>query len=142
MTLDINTDLMSAALDRVIPPVDDLPGAGDMGLAEEVIKRCRADTRFSDALDAVIGALPPSDGFVGLDGDEQDGALRAVESSHPDAFGLWLDVVYTIYYMQPQVHARLSWHGRSPQPDGNEMPPWDESVLSEIRKREPLWRKV
>jgi hypothetical protein len=113
-----------------------------MGLSEEVIKRCAADFRFSDALDAVVEALPSPGDFAALDDDGRDEALRAVESSNPDAFGLWLDVVYTVYYMQPDVHKRLNWHGRSPQPDGNTMPPWDESILGVIRQREPFWRKT
>lgn len=142
MALNLDANLLAAALDRVIPAVDDLPGAGGMGLAEEVISRSQADERFDDAVGTVFSALPSSTDFMALDAKGQDDALRTVESSHPDAFGLWLDIVYTIYYMQPAVHQRLSWHGRSPQPDGNEMPPWDESVLSEIRKREPFWRKA
>ncbi|MBT5320580.1 MAG: hypothetical protein HOL45_11820, partial [Chloroflexi bacterium] len=119
MTLNSDTSLLSAALDRVIPPVDDLPGAGGMGLAGEVVKRCEADSRFNAALTTVIGALPSPNDFTALDDEGQDGALRTVESSDPDAFGLWLDVVYAIYYMQPAVHRRLSWHGRTPQPEGN-----------------------
>jgi hypothetical protein len=142
MTLDLDTGLLAAALDRIIPPVDDLPGAGAMGLAEEVIARSRADFRFSDALDTVVNALPSPNAFTALDGEGQDGAIRALESSHPDDFNLWLDVVYTIYYMQPAVHRRMNWHGRSPQPEGNVMPPWDESVLGVTRQREPFWRKA
>ncbi len=142
MVIKPDADLLSAALDRVVPPVGDLPGAGGMGLSEEVIKRCSADDRFNGALNTVLEALPSPNDFMALDDGGRDGALRAVESSHPAAFGLWLDIVYTIYYMQPDVHARLNWHGRSPQPDGNEMPPWDESILSVIRQHEPFWRKV
>ena len=142
MVIKTDTDLLTAALDRVVPSVGDLPGAGGLGLAEEVIKRSAADFRFQDALTAVVGALPSPGDFLVLDDDGQDTALRTVESSHPDAFGLWLDVVYTVYYMQPEVHQRLNWHGRSPQPEGNTMPPWDESVLSTIRQREPFWRTV
>ncbi len=142
MTLDMDISLLMAALDRVVPPVDDLPGAGGLGLAEEVVTRCRADARFNDALDAVLSALPSPNDFMALDGKGQDDALSGVESCHPDAFELWLDVVYAIYYMQPSVHRRLNWHGRAPQPDGNEMPPWDESVLNVARQREPFWRKA
>jgi len=142
MTINHTTDLITAVLDRALPPVGNLPGAGGMGLSEEVIKRCAADFRFSDALDAVVEALPSPGDFAALDDDGRDEALRAVESSNPDAFGLWLDVVYTVYYMQPDVHKRLNWHGRSPQPDGNTMPPWDESILGVIRQREPFWRKT
>lgn len=142
-----DVSVLSAAMDRVVPPVDELPGAGGMGLAAVVVERSRADERFWDALSTVIGALSSSGSggsgeYASMSGDEQDDALRVVEASEPAAFALWLDVVFTIYYMQPTVHKRLDWHGRSPQPVGNEMPPWDESVLSKIRQREPFWRKV
>lgn len=142
MSLGIDSILLTAALDRVIPPVDDFPGAGEMGLSGEVINRCGADFRFSEAIRVVVDLLPAANDFMKLDGEAQDEALRAVELSHPDYFGLWLDVIYTIYYMQPEVHVRLNWHGRSPQPDGNSMPPWDDSVLNVVRARDPFWRKT
>jgi hypothetical protein len=142
MVIKTDTYLLTAALNRVIPPVGDLPGAGGMELAEEVIKRSAADFRFQDALTKVLGALPSPHDFLALDDDEPDDALRTAESSQAAAFGLWLDVVYTVYYMHPEVHQRLGWHGRSPQPEGNVMPPWDESVLGVIRKRDPFWRKA
>jgi len=137
---EINT--LSAALDRVVPAIDELPGAGGMGLAPVVVERSRADERFWDALVTVVRELASSGEYTSMSGEEQDDALRAVEGSEAEAFALWLDVVFTIYYMQPEVHKRLGWHGRSPQPVGNEMPPWDESVLDKIRQREPFWRKV
>lgn len=137
-----HVELLTAALDRIIPPVDDLAGAGGMGLAEEVVERSHQDDRFWNALSTVLTKLAASGEFAEKDGDAQDDVLRGVESEHLDAFNLWLDVVYTIYYMQPEVHKWLGWHGRPPQPDGNVMPPWDESVLDKIRKREPFWRKV
>jgi hypothetical protein len=142
MAFNPSTDLLTAVLDRIIPPVDDLAGAGGMGLAAEVIERSRADDRFWDALVSVMSSMPSAGEFGALDGDGRDDAIRTVETAEPGAFGLWLDVVYTIYYMQPAVHRRLSWHGRPPQPEGNVMPPWDESVLDVIRQREPFWRKV
>lgn len=137
---DIN--LLTAAMDRVVPQVDDLPGAGGMGLAQEVIDRSKEDPRFWAALVTVLEVLPSAEDFATFDGDDQDKALTSVESNDRRQFGLWLDVVYTVYYMQPQVHQRLGWHGRPPQPDGNEMPPWDESILKNVRKREPFWRQV
>ncbi|MEM7024420.1 MAG: hypothetical protein AAF637_17840, partial [Pseudomonadota bacterium] len=134
--------LLAHAMDRVVPPVDDLPGAGSMGLAEEVVERSRSDHRFWSALEAVISNLPAAGDFGDLNGDQQDATLSAVEQRFPRQFGHWLDVVYTVYYMQPAVHRRLGWHGRPPQPDGNQMPPWNESVLDTIRNREPFWKKA
>jgi len=142
MAFNPDINLLVAALDRIIPAVDDLPGAGAMGLADVVVEKSETDDRFWDALSAVLGALASSDDFLSKDGNGQDDAIRIVESESPVAFGIWLDVVYTVYYMQPEVHRWLGWHGRPPQPEGNVMPPWDESILKTTRQREPFWRKV
>ena len=77
MVIKPDTYLLTAALNRVIPPVGDLPGAGGMELAEEVIKRSAADFRFQDALTRVLGALPSRNDFLALDDDGQDDALNS-----------------------------------------------------------------
>ncbi len=81
-----DTDLLTAAMDRIIPPVDNLAGAGSMGLAKTVVERSRTDDRFWKALVAVANALPSSGDFLALDGDGQYEAIRAVETSVPSAF--------------------------------------------------------
>ncbi len=138
--MSIDTQLLSAALDRVVPAVGDLPGAGAMGLAEVIIESARHDRRFEAAIETIAAALP--DGFASLGAGAQDDALRNIESAQGEAFGLFLDITYSFYYMRPEVHERLSWHGRTPQPDGNELPAFDDSVLEVARQRAPLWRKV
>ncbi|NQW16079.1 MAG: hypothetical protein HQ478_01200 [Chloroflexi bacterium] len=142
MTFNPDINLIAAAMDRIIPPMGDLEGAGGLGLAPEVIERSKTDDRFWLALQTVYASLNAPGNFGMLDGEQQDAALSAIESETPDAFGFWLDVVYTVYYMQPRVHQRLGWHGRTPQPDGNQMPPWNESVLANIRTRAPFWKQV
>jgi len=142
MAFKPDIDLLTVAMDRVIPSIEDLPGAGSMGLAQEVIDRSQSDDRWTVALESVLTALPSAKAFNALSGDDQDTALTTAETINLEAFGHLVDIIYTVYYMQPQVHARLNWHGRSPQPDGNQMPPWDESVLANIRTREPVWRQV
>ncbi|MCH8223292.1 MAG: hypothetical protein IH868_07775 [Chloroflexi bacterium] len=138
MSTDLS--LLSAALDRVVPAIGDLPGAGAMGLAEVIVENARQDRRFETALKTVADALP--DDFASLDPAAQDDALRNIESAQGEAFGLFLDITYSFYYMRPEVHERLNWHGRAPQPEGNELPPFDDSVLEIARQRAPLWRKV
>lgn len=138
MIIDLST--LSSALDRVVPAVGDLPGAGAMGLADVIVENAGRDRRFEAALETVAAALP--DGFASLNADAQDDALHEIESANGEAFGLFLDITYSFYYMRPEVHERLNWHGRAPQPDGNELPPFDEAVLEVARKRAPLWRRV
>ena len=142
MAFTPDIDLLTAAMDRVLPSIGDLPGAGSMGLAQEVIDRSRSDDRFWAALEAILTALPSAKEFSRLSERARDEALTSVETLFLKAFGFWVDVIYVVYYMQPQVHARLGWHGRPPQPEGNQMPPWDESVLANIRTREPFWKQV
>ena len=132
--------LLSAALDRVVPAIGDLPGAGAMGLAEVIVDKAGEDQRFESALKTVANALPAD--FASLDAGDQDDALRNIESCQGEAFGLFLDITYSFYYMRPEVHERLNWHGRAPQPDGNVLPPFDDSVLEVARQRAPLWRRV
>ncbi len=138
--MSINLNLLSTALDRVVPAVGDLPGAGAMGLAEVIVESARQDRRFEAAIETVAAAL--TDEFASMDAGAQDDALRAIESAQGEAFGLFLDITYSFYYMRPEVHDHLNWHGRTPQPDGNELPPFDDSVLEVARQRAPLWRKV
>ncbi len=138
--MSIDTTSLSAALDRVVPAIGNLPGAGAMGLADVIAENAQKDHRFNSALETVSAALP--DVFDSLDAGPQDDALRDIESANPAAFGLFLDITYSFYYMRPEVHERLNWHGRAPQPEGNELPPFDDSVLEVARQRAPLWRKV
>ncbi len=138
--MSIDIALLSAALDRVVPAVGNLPGAGAMGMAEVIVESARQDHRFETAIETVAAALP--DGFASMDAGAQDDSLREIESAEGEAFGLFLDITYSFYYMRPEVHERLSWHGRAPQPEGNELPPFDDAVLEVARQRAPLWRKV
>ena len=142
MAFTPDIDLLTAAMDRILPPVRDLPGAGSMGLAQEVIDRSQSDDRFWASLEMILTALPTAKEFSRLSDSARDEVLTSVETLYSDAFGFWVDVIYAIYYMQPQVHARVGWHGRPPQPDGNQMPPWNEAVLANIRTREPFWKQV
>ncbi len=141
--MQIDEDVLSAILDRLIPAIDDLPPAGRMGLTPEIVRLAGRQDRFwglfTGAMESFISQNPS---FVGLDGDEQDQAIRSFEAGSPELFGALLNISYIVYYKDSRVHGRIGWDGKPPQPDGNELEPWDESVLENIRKREPFWRRV
>ena len=140
---DVDEAVLLALLDRLLPAVEDLLPAGQMGMANEVIQLAGKQNRFrglfSKAMDSFVSTNPS---FVGLSGDEQDTAIRSFETDNPSQFGVLLDISYIVYYKNPDVHARIGWESRPPQPEGNVMIPWDESVLEKIRQRAPFWRKV
>ena len=141
--INIDKNLLAAILDRLIPAVDDLPSAGQMELPGEIVRLSGQQARFQkifvNAMEAFATANPD---FASLTGAEQDDATRAFESDSPELFDSLLTISYIVYYKDERVHKRIGWSARTPQPDGNEMEPWDESVLENMRKRKPFWRTV
>lgn len=51
--------LLSGVMDRLVPPIDNLPGAGAMGLAPEVDALARRHGPYERALDVFLGKLAP-----------------------------------------------------------------------------------
>ena len=139
---------MRAVMDRFIPPVDDLPGAGSMGLLEEVEQMAVRHDRFRSALVKFLDALSldmsvqASGGFMAVPDEVKDEAIREIETALPRLFADVLEVVYLAYYASPRVHERIGWRTGPLQPQGFSLPAFDEAVLETVRKREPFWRKA
>ncbi len=139
---------MRVVMDRIIPAVDDLPGAGSMGLLDEIERMAtdheryrRSLVRFLDALTMDM-SVEVAGGFLALDGEQQDEAIREIENTISGDFSNVLEVVYLAYYSRPDVHKRIGWRTGPLQPLGFTLPPWDESILETIKKREPFWRQA
>jgi hypothetical protein len=142
-TRSISSELLSSLMNRLIPAVGDLPAAGEMGLTEEVLRLAGEHLRYSALFTSGINALiEKSDDFINLSGSDQDSVIRELESSYPVEFDAVRTLVYIVYYKDERVHARIGWDSRPPQPEGNVMEPWDESILETTKNREPFWRKA
>lgn len=153
--IDVNEKLtdtdriaLSAAMDRMVPAVDDLPGAGEMGLANEVVKIAEQIPRYAVSLMRVIDALRldpatrVSGGFMALESDQQVESLKAIESSLAADFNQFTNLIYLAYYSDARVHRRIGWRTGPLQPLGWVLPPFDEKILETVSKRKPFWRKV
>ena len=147
MLTDEDRENMRSAMDRLIPPVDDLPGAGSMGLLEDVERMAIQHDRYARSLRKFLDAVShvsPGTGhsFVALDPEQQDEAIRAIEASAASDFSNVLEAVYIAYYSRPEVHARIGWRTGPLQPQGFELPPFNESILETTRQRKPFWRQA
>ena len=137
-----------AVMDHLIPPVDDFPGAGSLGLAQTVEETAAGIPHFRSALITTLDALSLDmsahafGGFGALDADEQIEALESVEQSLPGPFGKLVELVYIVYYSDQRAHERIGWKTGPLQPAGFHMEPFDETVLANVRDREPFWRKA
>lgn len=135
-------------LDRVVPEVDDLPGAGSLGLAQAVDDISRQLPRWRKALIVVTDAasLDPAaraaGGWPAMDIDEQVHSLKAIEMNLPTHFNSFVELVYAAYYSDGRVHARIGWQAGAPSESSWDLPPWDPSVLETARRREPFWREA
>ena len=142
-TTNVNEDLLAAILDRLIPAIDDVPSAGNMGLTTEIVRLSGQQARFQGIFKNAMEIFESTNSeFVLLDSEAQVTAIRKFESNEPDLFSSLLTISYIVYYKDARVHKRIGWSGRTPQPEGNPMEPWDDSILETQREREPFWRKV
>lgn len=142
-TKNVNEELLAAILDRLIPAIDDVPSAGNMGLTTEIVRLSGQQARFQGIFKNAMEIFESTNSeFVLLDSEAQVTAIRKFESNEPDLFSSLLTISYIVYYKDARVHKRIDWSGRTPQPEGNPMEPWDDSILETQREREPFWRKV
>lgn len=142
-TKNVNEELLAAILDRLIPAIEDVPSAGNMGLTTEIVRLSGQQARFQGIFKNAMEIFESTNSeFVLLDSEAQVTAIRKFESNEPDLFSSLLTISYIVYYKDARVHKRIGWSGRTPQPEGNPMEPWDDSILETQREREPFWRKV
>ena len=145
---DADRLLLKSAMDLIVPAVDDLPGAGELGLVDNALGLANREKDFGDALRKALAALnlDPSaraeGGFAALDDEQQVMALKVLEASLPDVFDKFVDMVYVVYYSDERVHKRIGWRNGALQPIGWELPPFDPAILETASKREPFWRKA
>lgn len=137
--------ILTAALNRIVPGRDALPGAGDLGLPaiiERALTQAPALRRvFLDGLRALDVAGGES-GFAVHTPGEQDALLRSVEAVEPAFFALLVEHTYRGYYALPIVQRALGLSGEPPQPHGHRLPPFDPALLAVQRQRAPFWRRT
>jgi hypothetical protein len=141
---DTQLEKITPLLNGLLPGTDAWPSAGSLGLAEEVVRLAALDSQQPAVVTEFLDSLPPD--FAELDTAVRHQALVGMEQSEPDSFGLMVRLAYNAYYTNAEVlqvlRARTGYEGRAPQPDGYELPEFDESILDTVRRREPLWRSV
>ena len=153
---DHQRDLLTAALNRIIPAQDKFPGAGDLDGAawveQAVIARAAADQAagrtpdlrrlFTEGLAQleIAAAQRGAAAFAQLSPEHQDDALRQIESEHPDFFNVLVRQCYNGYYTNPDIFDLIGY--TIPSPQDYKPLPFDERLLEPQRRRGQLWRPV
>ena len=140
--------LLADVLNRIIPPKDKLPGAGNLGIAsfiEGVAAANAGFTRMSNeglaSITVAAGQLSP-EGFGSLPDTAKDELLRFVETAHPAFFDQLVLQTYNGYYTNTEVFDAIGYKLPAPPTAGATPELLDVSLLDQQRKREPFWKKV
>ena len=141
-------DLLSEVLNRIIPPKDKLPGAGNLGIAAYIEEIVSANTgltrRFNEGLAkiSVAAGQDSTQGFSALSNTAKDDLLKAVESANPVFFDQLVLQTYNGYYTNQEVFDAIGYKLPDPPTPGAQPELLDVSLLYQQRKRKPFWKKV
>ena len=140
-------ELVTAVLDRIVPPEDNMPGAGEAAL--EYVDRAvagRADYRrlWGDGLARIEVAAwsGHKTRFVDLSREDQDAVLAQVDAEESHFFQLLVRETYAGYYSNPRVVALLGLEARPPQPRGHHVEQGSFDSLEKVRRRGAIWRPL
>ena len=138
-------DPLVILLDTLLPgDGSDWPAAGQHGLAGRTRDLAALFPGGAEALETILAALPKD--FAENTQDLRENQLRAIEDTQPEAFEKTVTAAYNAYYTNPGIRGvieRLTgYENRPPQPEGYELPPFDESLLDQVKARGPIWRDV
>ncbi len=141
---------MKALLDLLIPPsasgdvpgADTLPGAGELGLAPDVVTSIQADPALGPLAEAGAQAVREAAGSEhpeGLAGLAPEAGAKIIEdqlASHPFFIMGILRYLYPAYYQHPQVLKGIGEEPRPPFPEGFDVEPTDAQLLEKLRARQ------
>jgi hypothetical protein len=133
MTFDANERIVLAALaDVLIPAGDGFPSASHAGVAGE-------------ALDLVLSFRP--DIAPGLKrvlacatGRSAAQFVAELQANDPAGFGLLAELVPGAYFLNPEVRARLGYHGQGPRAIHPHPDYLDDGLLQSVIDRGPIFR--
>ena len=139
-------ELLESVVDRIIPPGDGAPGAGEVGAAEHVEGICGVSPQSRALLTKGLKAIEATSGrthsvrFVTLSDGQKTEVLKQVESQHTELFAVLVRETYSGYYSSPEVLRVKGLPLSAPQPEGYDIEPFDESLLDGVRKRGKAYR--
>jgi hypothetical protein len=139
---------LRAAMDEIIPAVDDMPAASAVGGVEYVARVAREDAAIRrsiteslaglEALSKKLKAKP----FSTLTSAQRIETLKAYERQTPEAFVTLRDFTYEAYYTEPRVWKLIGYELHPTNEAGPRVKPFDESVLAQVKKMPKRYREV
>ena len=146
----MNSDLLTAVLDEIIPPRSDrnVPGAGSLGVGALVQEAAGETPELAEMLSLGLSAVDDAarkqgaDGFAALAQGKRADVLREVEKTLPSFIQTLLGFACVGYYTAEPVLVAIKGDARPPHPDGYEMEYEDPSpMLGNVLARGRIYRE-
>lgn len=127
-------DLLTVVLNRLIPPEGELPGAGDVGVAENIQTFLGEATDSRQPIIDLLHWLTVRGADATIPDATLDALLGRCEAEMSHAFELVVHLAYSAYYQHPRIRTLLS--EKYPSPSGDDV--LDESALDFVRQQGPI----
>jgi hypothetical protein len=139
---------LRAAMDEIIPAVDDMPAASAVGGVEYIARLAREDASIRKAMVASLAGLEAlsmklkAKPFTLLKRTQRVQTLQALEKQSAAEFVTLRDFTYEAYYTEPRVWKLIGYELHPTNETGPRLKPFDESVLAQVKKMPRRYREV
>jgi hypothetical protein len=143
--LEIN--ILYDFFDLIIPTNEKMPPASEIITEEEFLKLLSSTHKYDKGLSNVVSFIrkEPTARVMGgpmvLNEKQRSDILVLMESTIPDDFSALIETVYLLYYSKKEIHEKINWDTEE-ESEENKMESFDPSILKNISKKTPFWKKV
>ena len=139
--------ILYSFFDQIIPSDELMPSATAVISLFDFEKLLLENNKYKISLDQIIYFIKkePNTRVAGgpssLSEPQKVEIIKLMEALIPNDLLMFIEIIYLLYYSKKEVHEKIGWN-----PDEfaeeNKMHPFDSSILKNIKKRDPFWRKV
>tara|TARA_B110001454_G_C12678343_1_gene416833 strand:+ start:65 stop:511 length:447 start_codon:yes stop_codon:yes gene_type:complete len=143
--LEIN--ILYDFFDLIIPSNEKMPPASEIITEEEFLKLLSTTNKYDKGLSNLVSFIrkEPTARVMGgpivLNEKQRADILVLMESIIPDDFSTLIETVYLLYYSKSEIHEKINWNPEE-ESEENKMKSFDPSILKNVSKKTPFWKKV
>ena len=143
--LEIN--ILYDFFDLIIPSNEKMPPASEIITEEEFLKLLSTTNKYDKGLSNLVSFIrkEPTARVMGgpivLNEKQRADILVLMESIIPDDFSTLIETVYLLYYSKSEIHEKINWNPEE-ESEENKMKSFDPSILKNVSKKTPFWKKI
>ena len=139
--------ILYSFFDQIIPSDELMPSATEVISLLDFEKLILENNKYKISLDQLIYFIKKEPntrvggGPSSLSEPQKVEIIELMEALIPNELLMFIEIIYLLYYSKKEVHEKIGWNPDE-LAEENKMHPFDSSILKNIKKRDPFWRKV